>query len=94
MQTGKEYLAHVLVVDFDVWIHLCMTTWQKQVDADAAGIRKLYLAYDEDGNGVLSFEVSAWWRVLAKLWGGAILRSTRFRMRRSFRILSDPARLP
>lgn len=45
------------VVDLDVWLTLCMGTWQAQVAVDMAGIQRLYAAYDADGNGVLDFEV-------------------------------------
>ena len=57
LQVGKEFQSGTLVVDFDVWLSMCLAVWAKQVETDSSGIRKLYDSYDDDGNGVLSFEV-------------------------------------
>jgi hypothetical protein len=56
LQSGKEFLPNTIVIDFDHWMNLCMSTWSTQAASDAAGIRKLYAYYDVDNNGVLSFE--------------------------------------
>lgn len=56
VQSGKEFPPQVPVIDFDVWMQICLSNWAAQVAADTAGIRRLYKEFDTDGNGVLSYE--------------------------------------
>lgn len=61
-------MDHVCVmhrVAAPIRLQLCINVWRQQVEVDTAGIRKLYSLYDDDGNGVLSFEVclNSRWRV-------------------------------